>query len=100
MLELPLQPLPRQSFEVTLGGRQWAIRIIQVSPDQMAIDVTIDLQPVVLGVRCTPGAPVLQYDHLRAQFGDLAWDGVPWWSYFGTPACSLLWASPGELGYV
>lgn len=102
MQELPLIAVSRQSFSAVLDGNRWGVRVYEVQDGVMCADFSLNDSPVILGVRCVPGKPLLPYDYLQAiGSGNFAFTTLgnvyPWWEQFDSPSCKLIYASAAEI---
>lgn len=102
MQEIPLIAASRQSFSVVLDNNRWGVRVYEVQPGLMCADFTLADIPVITGVRCVAGSPLLPYDYMQVTGGgNFAFatlgNNLPWWEQFGSPNCRLIYASAGEI---
>ena len=102
MQEVPLIQQSRQSLSAVLGGNRWGIRIYEVQPGLMCADFTLADAPLITGVRCVAGRPLIPYDYLQVTSGgnfafDTLGEALPWWQQFGTPSCILVYATAAEV---
>ena len=81
MQSIPLAAVPSQSFSITLDGDFYDIVIRlcgattrtppYVDGTVIAMDITRNQVPLLLGARCVPGTPVLLYPYLVT--GNFVW---------------------------
>lgn len=78
-----LERVPNQSFSLTIAGRRFDVRLLDLG-DRMAADITINGQPVVSAMRLVGGTPILPYRYLEAGNLIFVTDGAdPDWRQFG-----------------
>lgn len=63
MINIPLQAIPNQSFQVQLDGLNFSISIFS-SNNIMAVDIVRDNIPIVTGQRAVVGTPLIPYGYL------------------------------------
>ncbi|AXF52897.1 MAG: hypothetical protein [Bacteriophage sp.] len=68
MLQIPLQPVPRQELTVTIDQNRWLIRVVQVG-DMMLCDFTLNEVVQIQGVRAVPAQKLLPYQYLQQRAG-------------------------------
>jgi hypothetical protein len=105
MIQIPLISVPNQSLSIQLDNNQYdiAIHATKDNPDGttgiMAIDITINNNLVISGVRAVCGYPLLLYQYLMVD-GNLVFvtqnNEYPDWRQFGTTQY-LIYASAAEM---
>lgn len=97
MIEIPLQPVPNQSFSVQLDGARYELTFKHAA-GIMCVDVTRDDVELLRGHRVVAWAPLLPYRHMEAgNFCILTEDDdLPHYSAFGYTQ-TLVYVSPEEL---
>lgn len=101
MQTIPLALAANQSFNVTLDGNRWGLRI-KAAQTSMCADVELNGQMLVQGQRIVAGTPILPYRYL-AIFGNFVIltdnDDAPDWQKFASGQV-LVYASADELAAI
>lgn len=96
MLAVPLNSIPNQTVSFNADGAFWQIRVYQ-SISFMCADITLNGNPVVNGVRCFGGTPLMPYSYMSAPgFGNFIFDSDADWTQFGLD-CNLFYLEQSEL---
>lgn len=97
MIQVPIEPVPNQSFSVQLDGRRFALRLKECNGGMVA-DVTIDGAAVLLASRLVAGTPVIPYRYLEAGNFVLTTDAeaLPDYEQFGVTQL-MLYLSAAEI---
>lgn len=102
MLQIPLQPVPRQELTVTIDQNRWLIRVAQVG-EMMLCDFSLNEVVQIQGVRAVPAQKLLPYAYLQQRAGgNFAFTTsamnqvIPWFEDFGN-TCFLIYATEQEL---
>ncbi len=75
MYQIPLIQVPNQSIEFNIDSAFWSVRVFQAI-DHMCADVLRGGVPVIQGVRCFSGVPLMPYEYMyEPNFGNLIFDG-------------------------
>ena len=108
MIQIPIINVPNQSLSIQLDDNQWdiAIHATQDNPDGssgiMAIDITINNNIIISGVRATYGYSLIPYNYLIVD-GNLYFvtqnDDYPDWRQFGITQY-LIYASSAEIAEI
>ncbi|WGN90786.1 hypothetical protein [Burkholderia phage vB_BglM_WTB] len=95
MFPIPLDTVPNQTVSFNVDGAFWSVRIFQAIT-HMCADITRSSTPIITGVRCFGGFPLMPYEYMRApNFGNLIFDAEPDWELFDG-RCNLLYLDAGE----
>ncbi|UNY40210.1 structural protein [Pseudomonas phage vB_PcuM_ KLEP17-4] len=98
MRTIPLAAVPNQQVTVNIDENRWTIRIKQATTSIIA-DITLNDEPLLLGMRVSVGTPIIPFRHLATNGNFLLIvDGeyLPDWHEFGTQQV-LVYVAPGEL---
>ena len=102
MLQIPLQPVPRQEMTITIGQNRWLIRVAQCG-DMMLCDFTLNEVVQVQGVRAVPAQKLLPYQYLQQRAGGnfafttaIMNQTIPRFEDFGN-TCFLIFATTEEI---
>lgn len=68
MLQIPLQPVPRQEMTITIGQNRWLIRVVQVG-EMMLCDFTLNEVVQFQGACAVPAQKLLPYQYLQQRAG-------------------------------
>lgn len=97
MIEVPLSPVPNQSFSIQIEQRLYDITVTEAN-GCMAISVSRDGVEIVSATRLVGGSPVLPYRYQEA--GNFALlsnaEELPYYTAFGVTQ-SLVFLSESEL---
>ncbi|MFC0709003.1 phage baseplate plug family protein [Azorhizophilus paspali] len=99
MLTIPLDQIPNQSLDLSIGGHRWSLRIKQAR-ESMVIDVTMDDALLIAGHRIAVGSPILPYPPMQVAGNFLLLtdgDADPDYSRFGVDQ-ALVYVTPEEIG--
>jgi hypothetical protein len=95
MQQVPLVSVPNQSIAFNVDGAYWQIRLFQ-SINFMCADISVNNTPVITGVRCFAGGPLLPYSYMyEPNFGNFVFDSDADWTNFGD-SCNLYYLSYDE----
>ena len=96
MYPVPLQPIPTQTVSFNVDNAFWQLKFYQ-SINFMCCDITLNGTPVMSGVRCFGGFPLLPYDYMSQDgtYGNLIFDSDADWSEFGS-TCNLYYLEAAE----
>lgn len=98
--EIPLEPLPNQSFSIDLDGRRYDVTIKAVDDQGMVVSITRDGALVVDSARALAGVPVLAYRYEEDSAGNFIFytedDALPYFSDFAS-TCGLVFFTGAEL---
>lgn len=95
MYPIPLNPIPNQSVSFNVDGAFWQIKVYE-SILFMCADVIVNGTPVMNGVRCFGGFPLLPYSYMSVPgLGNLIFDSDANWQNFGT-SCNLYYLEAAE----
>lgn len=98
MIQIPIAAIPNQSLSIQLDQNNFDIRIHDCG-NIMAVDIAINNEVIVTGVRATGGFPLLEYSYLEDN-GNLTIitenDEYPDWRRFGIDQF-LIYATAAEL---
>ena len=85
MQTIPLLAVPNQSFDLSLDGNLWRIRLVECNAC-MCADVTLNGSVLFTGMRIAPGTLLIPYQYLQGS-GNFALlvdnDELPDWTKFG-----------------
>jgi len=96
MYQVPLTQIPSQAISFNQDGAYWQIRVYQ-SVDFMCADITRNGSPVITGVRCFGGVPLMPYDYMwLPSFGNFMFDTDGDYTNFGG-SCNLYYMSQDEI---
>jgi hypothetical protein len=106
MINIPILNIPNQSLSINLDSNQYDIVIhaTQDNPDGstgiMAVDLSINNNIIISGVRAVSGFPLIPYEYLVNGNGNFTFitinDDYPDWRQFGITQY-LIYASNSEL---
>lgn len=97
MFQVPLSQVPNQSVAFNADGAYWQVRLYQ-SIDFMCADITRNGTPVITGVRCFGGIPLMPYPYMYLpSYGNFVFDSNADWTNFAN-SCNLYYMSQDELG--
>ncbi len=95
MLPIPLSQVPNQAITFNADGAIWDIHIYQ-SINFMCADVGRGGVPIINGIRCFGGIPLLQYTYqYLPNYGNLVFDTDGDWTNFGS-SCNLYYLESDE----
>ena len=98
MQTIPIQQLPNQSLSVTIDGQRWGLTI-KAAVSVMVVDLALNDQPLIYGLRIMPNQPLIPYRYL-ATVGNFLMltvdDQIPWWEQFGIDQ-QLVYATADEI---
>lgn len=95
MLAIPLIQSPNQQLSFNADGALWMIKIYQ-SIQFMCADITLNNVPLINGVRCFGGIPLMPYTYMYApNFGNFIFDSDADWTNFGG-TCNLYYLESDE----
>lgn len=95
---IDIDPVPNQSFSVTVDGNRWDF-VIKQAVSSMICDLSLNDTAILSGIRIVAGTPIIPYAYLRDQGNFLILtdnDEIPYWSQFGVNQ-QLIYASATEL---
>lgn len=96
MLIIPLIQAPNQSVSFSADDVLWSIHVYQTISFVCA-DITKNGEPLINGVRCFGGIPLLQYTYMYdPDLGNFVFDTDADWTNFGA-SCNLYYLSHDEL---
>lgn len=96
MYQVPLTQQANQAIAFNQDGAYWRVRVFQ-SINFMCADIYRNNVPVILGVRCFGGVPLMPYDYMwKPNFGNFVFDKDADYTEFGE-SCSLYYLSESEL---
>lgn len=107
MLVIPLSQVANQQISFNADGVLWTVKVYQaithmcadISRSVIASDPagTVGPVPIVNGIRCFGGIPLLQYSYQYApNFGNFVFDTDADWTNFGA-TCNLYYLDQAEL---
>ena len=95
MYTVPITAVPNQQVVFNVDGAFWQLNIHQ-SINFMCADIVRDGEPVVTGVRCFGGAPLMPYPYMyEPSFGNFVFDSDADWEVFGS-SCNLYYLTSDE----
>lgn len=95
MLAIPLSQVPNQSISFNADGAIWTIHVYQTIKF-MCADISRAGQPLINGIRCFGGIPLLQYTYqYLPQYGNFIFDTDGDWTNFGA-SCNLYYLEATE----
>jgi hypothetical protein len=95
MYQIPLASVPNQTISFNVDGAYWQVHIYQ-SLVHMCADIINNGVPVINGVRCFAGVPLMPYPYMYdPNFGNFIFDSDADWTNFGTD-CNLYYATSSE----
>lgn len=99
MQQIPIQAIPRQTFNVTLDEIQFQITL-QAIENMMYATIFANNVAVVKGARCVAGYQIMPFRYMEGKAGNftIATNNfeLPWWEQFGVTQ-QLIYASNEEL---
>lgn len=105
MIQIPIVNVPNQSLTIQLDGNLYDIAIhatqdnLDLTTGIMAVDITINNNLIINGVRAVSGFPLIPYEYLIVD-GNITFvtqdDEYPDWRQFGITQY-LIYASNDEL---
>ena len=98
MVIVPLLAIPNQSLSITVDRQRWGITV-KAAYGSMVIDLALNDQVVVRGLRIMPNQPLIPYRHLSTagNFLMLTDDNLlPAWERFETDQ-RLIYATAAEI---
>ncbi len=102
MQQIPLQAIPRQTFNTTLDGIQFKVTLVAIE-NMMYATILANNVAIISGSRCCAGYGLIPYRYLEGLGGNFAFATnnfeLPWWEQFGVTQ-QLIYASPEELANV
>jgi hypothetical protein len=100
MQRIPLEVQPSQEFSLVLNNLTYRIRVADVTNGLMVVDVKINTEAVVNGVRALHADFVLPWPTLERNNGNFMWfddqGRQPHWENFGA-TCRLYYVSAAEM---
>jgi hypothetical protein len=98
---IPLAAVPSQSLSITLDRQRYDLRIHDCGNDVMSIDVTINNEIVLTGIRMVPNYPIIVSKYM--QNGNFILQTMnnqyPDWTRFGIDQ-NLIYANQAEIGAI
>ena len=95
MYKVPLTALPKQSIAFNVDGAYWQLTVFQAAV-HVCVDISRDGSPVIQGLLCFGGIPLLPYKHMHLpNFGNFVFDADVDWTEFGT-SCNLYYLTLQE----
>lgn len=95
---IPLQPIPNQSFPITLDGNNFDLKFQAISEECMAVTIVRNDVRLISGHRVVAGMPLLPYRYLET--GNFIFisetQNIPFYTEFGLTQ-TLLYFSQSEL---
>lgn len=95
---IPLQPIPNQRLRIPLSGRRFEL-VIKGIEEYITVDVLIDGEVVLEGIRAVAGTPIIPYRYL--EYGNILFitenDEYPNWRLFNSSQ-RLVYLTPDEIG--
>lgn len=86
MQKIPLQPVPKQKFNIALDGVSWMISLAAAG-DCMYATIRANGVDIIAGARCMPNRRIIPYQYMDRLIGNFAFitsnDNLPWWENFG-----------------
>lgn len=98
MQTIPIQSVPNQSLSVTIDRQRWTLTI-KAAVSSMVVDLSLNDQAVIRGLRIMPNQPLIPYPYLATVGNFLmltADDQIPWWERFGIDQ-TLVYATAAEI---
>ncbi len=84
MIDISLQAVPNQKFSVDADGYTYDV-VVRTTDNRTVVDVSIDGDYVVRGMRALPFVPLIPYPYLQA--GNFVFqtqnDNIPYYTDFG-----------------
>ncbi len=96
-----IDPVPNESFSVTINGDRWDF-ILKQATNSMTCTLSLNNEEILSGQRIVAGTPIIPYAYLsgRGNFVILTEnDQLPEWEEFGNSQL-LIYASPSEIDSV
>lgn len=93
-----IDPVPNQSFSLTIDGNRWDF-VIKQAVSSMIFDLSLNDLTILSGQRIVSGSPLIPYSYLsgRGNFIMLTdADEIPYWDKFGVTQ-QLIYASAEEI---
>ena len=98
MQTIPIQSVPNQSLSVTIDRQRWTLTI-KAAVSSMVVDLSLNDQVVIRGLRIMPNQPLIPYPYL-ATVGNFLMltnsDDLVWWERFGVDQ-TLVYATAAEI---
>ena len=95
MYQIPLSQLPNQSVSFNVDGAYWQIHLYQAITSVCA-DVYCNGTPVIQGVRCYSGMPLMPYEYMHLPlYGNFIFDVDADWTLFNGQ-CNLYYLNAQE----
>lgn len=98
MQTIPIQSVPNQSLSVTIDRQRWTLTI-KAAVSSMVVDLSLNDDVIVRGLRIMPNQPLIPYQYLATVGNFLmltADDQIPWWERFGVDQ-QLVYATAAEI---
>jgi hypothetical protein len=99
---IPIENIPNQSLSIQLDGVRYGLRFKDLG-GMMAVDISIDDQLIIEGLRVVGGYPLIPYKYLENDGGNFIFStelgDLVYWDQFGITQ-SLLYFSAEELGVI
>lgn len=95
---IDIDPVPNQSFSVTLDGNRWDF-VIKQARTSMFADVTLNDTVILSGQRLVAGAPIIPYEFLQGDGNFIILtenDEMPNWERFGMDQI-MVYSSAAEI---
>ena len=95
---IDIDPVPNQSFSVTVDGNRWDF-VIKEAVSSMICDLSLNDEVILSGARIVAGTPIIPYEYLRRKGNFIILtenDELPYWTQFGVNQ-QLIYASAEEL---
>ncbi|QOV06239.1 hypothetical protein CPT_Maja_019 [Burkholderia phage Maja] len=82
MFKIPLIQVPNQAISFNVDSAYWTVRIFQAI-DHMCADVSRGGVPIIRGIRCFSGIPLMPYEYMyEPSFGNFIFDADVDWELF------------------
>lgn len=98
MQTIPIQSVPNQSLSVTIDRQRWTLTI-KAAVSSMVVDLSLNDQVVIRGLRIMPNQPLIPHPYL-ATVGNFLMltnsDELVWWERFGIDQ-TLVYATAAEI---
>lgn len=98
MRVIDIDPVPNQSFSVTIFGNRWDF-VIKQAVSSMICDISLNEIEIISGQRIVSGTPLIPYEYLGSSGNFILLtenDEIPFWDQFGSTQ-QLIYASAQEI---
>lgn len=96
MQEIPLEQVPNQRLSFNIGQSYWTLKVYQAI-NHMCIDISLNGNALVSGVRCFGGIPAIPFESLIPEgVGNFIFDVDADWELFSNSGCRLYYLNADE----